>query len=96
MFLLIRSLFNKNASIILSIQSLCEKFDVKVYIKREKKIKKVIIITTNNIINKIRNINVETTLLIRKNIIIVKKQFNIVIFKIKTKKDKKILKKNNF
>jgi len=69
---------------------------VKIYIKRVKKIKRVITIITNNIISRIRDTNIEATLSIHKNIIIVKRQFNIVIFEVKTKKSKKILKKNNF
>ena len=52
--------------------------------------------TTNNVINKARDTNVEAILSIRKNIIIVKRRFDIVIFRVKTKKSKRILKKNNF
>ncbi len=88
MFLSIRSLFNKNANTTLLIQSFRKEFEIKVYIKINK-IKRVIITTINNIINKVRDANVEATLLIRKNIIIVKRQFNIVIFRIKIKKNKK-------
>ncbi len=95
MFLSIRSLFNKNANITLLIRSFRKEFEVKVYIKKEKKIKKIIITTINNIINRICNANVEATLSIRKNIIIVKKQFNIVIFRVKTKKSKQLLNKKN-
>jgi len=88
LFLSIRSLFNKNANTTLLIQSFRKEFEIKVYIKINK-IKRVIITTINNIINKVRDANVEATLLIRKNIIIVKRQFNIVIFRIKIKKNKK-------
>ncbi len=77
----------------LLIQNLCEKFEVKVYIKKKKKIEKIIIATTNNIINKARDIDIKAILLICKNIIIIKKRFDIVIFRIKTKKSKRILKK---
>ena len=96
MLLSIRNSLNKDANIILLIQSLRKEFEVRVYIKREKKIKKVISTITNNIIDKIRNANVEATLLIRKNIIAIKRQLDIVVFKVKTKKSKRILKKNNF
>ena len=96
MLLLARNFLNKNANTTLLVRNLREEFEVKIYIKREKKIKRIIIATTNNIINRARNIDVEATLSIRKNIIIVKRQFDIVMFRIKTKKSKRILKKNNF
>jgi len=94
--LLIRSSLHKSARIILLIQSFREKFEIKIYIKREKKIKRIITTTTNNIINRIREINTKATLLIRKNIIAIKKQFDFIIFRVKTKENKKILKRNNF
>ncbi len=93
MLLLVRNSFNKNTYRALLIQNLCKEFEVKVYIKKKEKIKRVIIATINNIINKIRNANIETTFFNTQNIIIIKKQFDIVIFKIKTKKNKRILKK---
>ena len=96
MLLLAWRSLNKIVDTILSIQSFREKFEVRIYIKREKKIKKIIIATTNNIIKKVHNIDVEATLLVRKNIIIVKKQFDIVIFRVKIKKSKRILKKTIF
>ena len=96
MLLLVRSSFNKDANTTLSIQSFRKEFEVKVYIKKEKKIKRIIIATINNIIKRVYNTNVEATLLVRKNIMIVKRRLDIVIFRIKTKKSKKILKKNNF
>ncbi len=97
LFLLIRSLFNKDANTTLSIQNLRKEFEVRIYIKKEEKIKKIIIAIINNIINKVYKTNIEATLSIReKKIIVVERQFDIVIFKIKTKKSKRILKKNNF
>ena len=96
LLLLVRSFSNKNASIALLVRSLRKEFEVRVYIKKKEKIKRIIITTINNIISRIRDANVGATLLVRKNIIIVKRQFNIVIFKVKIKKSKRILKKNNF
>ncbi len=87
-------MFNKNAHVILLIQNLRKKFEIKIYIKREKKIKKIIIATTNNIIDRIYETNIEATLSIRKNIIAIRRQFDLVIFWVKTKKIKRILKKN--
>jgi len=86
----IRNLLNKNARVILSIQSLREKFEIKIYIKREKKIKKIIVTTINNIIDRIRETNTKATLLIYKNIIAIRRQFDFVIFRIKIKESKKI------
>jgi len=80
----------------LSIQSVRKKFKIKIFIKNKKKIKKIIITTTNNIISRARETNVKRTFLTRKNIIIIKRRLNFVIFKIRIKKSKKILKKNDF
>ncbi len=91
-----RNSFNKNANTTLSTQNFCEKFEIRIYIKKEEKIKRIITTTTNNIIDKARDTNVETIFSIRKNIIIVKRRFDIVIFRVKTKKSKKILKKTIF
>jgi len=80
----------------LSIQSVRKKFKIKIFIKNKKKIKKIIITTTNNIISRARETNVKRTFLTRKNIIVIKRRLNFVIFKIRIKKSKKILKKNDF
>jgi len=80
----------------LLIQSVRKKFKIKIFIKNKKKIKKIIITTTNNIISRARETNVKRTFLTRKNIIIIKRRLNFVIFKIRIKKSKKILKKNDF
>ena len=92
----IRSLFNKNVRRILLVQSLCKKFKIKIYIKKKKKIKKIITITTNNRINRIRETNTKATLSIYKNIIAIKRRLDFVIFQLKIKESKRILKKNNF
>jgi len=70
--LLIRSSLNKDANAMLSIQSVREKFKIKVFIKSKEKIKRIIITTTNNIINRAREIDAKATLLARKNIIVFK------------------------
>ncbi len=92
----IQSLLNKSARITLLIESLRKKFKIKIYIKKEKKIKRIIATTTNNIINQIYKTNTKTTLSIYKNIRAIRRRFDLVIFRIKTKKNKRVLKKNNF
>jgi len=96
LLLLAWSLFNKDANIAPLVRSFHEEFEVRVYIKREKKIKRIITTITNDIIDRARNIDVKAAFLVRKDIIIVRKQFDIVIFRIKIEKSKRILKKNNF
>jgi len=68
-----QSSFNESANEILLIRNVREEFKIKVFIKSKKKIKRVITTTTNDIINRTRETNTKTTLLIRKNIIIVKR-----------------------
>ena len=92
----IQSLLNKSARITLLIESLRKKFKIKIYIKKEKKIKRIIATTTNNIINQIYKTNTKTTLSIYKNIRAIRRRFDLVIFRIKIKNNKKILNKNNF
>ncbi len=57
----------------LLIQNLREKFKIKIYIRKEKEIKKIIAITTDNIINRIRKTNINTIFSIYKNIIAIRK-----------------------
>ena len=95
LLLSIRSSLNKNVCVILLVQNFRKKFEIKIYIRKEYKIKKIITITTNNIVSRIRKINTRATLLIYKNIIAIKNQSNFVIFRIKTKESKRILKRNN-
>jgi hypothetical protein len=49
-----------------------------------------------NIVNQTRKINIEKILLMRKNIETIKRYLKLLIFRVKTKNNKKILKKNNF
>ena len=79
-----------------SIRHICEKFEIKIFIKEKKKIKKVMTTTTKNIINRAREINSSKTLSKRKNIKIMKRRSRFIIFKINTKNNKKILKSNDF
>ena len=51
---------------------------------------------TKNIVNKTKNVVVAKILSTRKNIEIIKRRSRLFIFKIKTKKNKKILEKNDF
>jgi len=91
-----RSYFNLSVDIASSIRNFYKKFEIKIFIKSEKKIKRIIIITTKNIVNWARKIDVNKTLFARKNIEIIKRRLKLLIFRIKTKNNKKILKKNNF
>ncbi len=70
----------------LLIQSIREKCQIKIYIKKEKKRKKIA--TTINIINQIRETNIKAALLICKDMIVVRKRFDFVTFEVKTKKTK--------
>ena len=94
--LLARNLFSKSAITILLTRNIREELELSVYIKKEKKIKKIISITTKNIINKIRKSNITITLSICKNIVVIKRYSNIITFRMKTKESKKILKTNNY
>jgi len=77
-------------------QSFCKKFEIKIFTKSEKKIKKIITTITKNIVNWAKKINVDKTLFTRKNIEIIKRRLKLLIFRIKIKNNKKILEKKNF
>ncbi len=78
------------------VQNHCKKFKIKIFVKKKEKIKKIMMITTKNIMRWVREINVDEMLLTRKNIKIMKKWSNLLIFWIKMKDSKRILKKNDF
>ncbi len=78
------------------VQNHCKKFKIKIFVKKKEKIKKIMMITTKNIMRWVREINVDEMLLTRKNIKIMKKWSNLLIFWIKIKDSKRILKKNDF
>ncbi len=79
-----------------SVQNHCKKFKIKIFIKEKEKIKRIMMITTENIVKWAREINVDETLSTCKNIKIMKRWSNLLIFQVKMKDSKKILKKNNF
>ncbi len=79
-----------------SMQNHCKKFKIKIFVKEKKKIKRIMITTTENIVRWVKEIDVNETLLTRKNIKIMKRWSNLLIFWIKTKDSKRILKKNDF
>ncbi len=85
-----------SVNIALSVQNHCKKFKIKIFIKEKKKIKRIMIITTENIVRWVREIDVDETLSMCKNIETMKRWSNLLIFWIKIKDSKKILKKNDF
>ncbi len=62
-----------NVNISSSVQNHCEKFELKIFIKEKEEIKRIMMITTKNIVKWMRKINVNETLLTRKNIEMMKK-----------------------
>ena len=79
-----------------SMQNHCKKFKIKIFVKEKKKIKRIMMITIKNIVKWAREIDVNEMLSTCKNIKIMKRWSNLLIFQVKTKDRKKILKKNNF
>ncbi len=86
-------MFNVNIS--LSVQNHCKKFEVKIFIKEKEEIKKIMMIT-KNIVRWMREIDINEMLSARKNIEMMKKWSKLLIFWIKMKSSKRILKKNDF
>ncbi len=74
----------------------CEKFKIKIFVKEKEKIKRIMIITTESIVKWTREIDVDETLLTRKNIKTMKRWSNLLIFQVKIEDSKRILKKNDF
>ncbi len=79
-----------------SVQNHYEKFKIKIFIKEEEKIKRIMMTTTENIVKWAREIDVDKMLLTRKNIKTMKRWSNLLIFQVKMKDSKRILKKNDF
>ncbi len=79
-----------------SMQNHCKKFEIKIFIKEKKKIKRIMMTTTKNIVRWARKIDVDKMLLTRKNIETMKRWSNLLIFWMKMKDSKRILKKNDF
>ncbi len=85
-----------NINISSSVQNHCEKFEVKIFIKEKEKVKRIIITTTKNIVKWMREIDVDETLSMCKNIEMMKRWLKLLIFQVKMKSSKRTLKKNNF
>ncbi len=79
-----------------SVWNHCKKFEIKIFVKEKEKIKRIMMITTENIVRWAREINVDETLSTCKNIEIMKRWSDLLIFWVKTKDSKRILKKNDF
>ncbi len=94
--MLARNPSNKNVDTTLLTRNVREEFEIRVYIKNKEEIKRIITATTCNIIGQTQEIDTETILLAHKNIIAIKRRSGLVIFRVRTKKSKKTLKKNNF
>ncbi len=85
-----------NVDLSSSVQNYCEKFEVKIFIKEKEEIKKIMMITIKNIVRWVRKIDVDEMLLTCKNIEMMKRWLKLLIFQVKMKNSKKILKKNDF
>ena len=79
-----------------SMQNHCKKFKIKIFVKEKKKIKRIMMTTTKNIVKWAREINVKEMLSTCKNIKTMKRWTNLLIFQVKMKDSKRILKKNDF
>jgi len=85
-----------SADVASSVQNHCKKFKIKIFIKKKEKIKRIMMIITENIVKWAREIDVDEMLSTCKNIKTMKRWSNLLIFWIKMKDNKKILKKNDF
>ena len=85
-----------NINISSSVQNHCEKFEVKIFIKEKEEVKRIMMITMKNIVRWAREIDVDKTLLMRKNIKTMKRWSRLLIFHVKMKNSKRTLKKNDF
>ena len=85
-----------NVDISSSVQNYCEKFEVKIFIKEEAEVKKIMTTIMKNIVRWAREIDVDETLSTCKNIETMKKWLRLLIFWIKMKSSKKIFKKYDF
>ncbi len=57
-----------SADVASSMQNHCKKFKIKIFVKEEEKIKRIMMTTTENIVRWVREIDVDKTLSMRKNI----------------------------
>ncbi len=88
--------FMFNADISSSVWNHCKKFEVKIFIKEKEEVKRIMMITTKNIIKWAREIDVDKMLLTRKNIKTMKRWSRLLIFQVKMKSSKRTLEKNDF
>jgi len=79
-----------------SMQNHCKKFKIKIFIKEKEKIKRIMMTTTKNIVRWVKEIDVDKMLSTCKNIKTMKRWSNLLIFQVKIKDSKRILKKNDF
>ncbi len=85
-----------NVDVASSVWNHCKKFKIKIFIKEKEKIKRIMITTTENIVRWTKEIDINETLLTCKNIKTMKRWSNLLIFQVKMKDSKRILKKNDF
>jgi len=85
-----------NVNISSSMRNHYEKFEVKIFIKEEEEVKRIMKTTMKNIVKWAREIDVDKTLSTRKNIEMMKRWSRLLIFQVKTKSSKRTLKKNDF
>ncbi len=88
--------FVLSINIVSSMWNHCKKFEVKIFIKEKEKIKRIMMTTTENIVRWVKEIDVDKMLSTRKNIKTMKRWSNLLIFQVKIKDSKRILKKNDF
>ncbi len=86
--------FNVNISSLM--QNHCKKFEVKIFIKEEEEVKRIMMTIMKNIVRWAKEIDINEILLMCKNIETMKKWLRLLIFWIKMKSSKRTLKKNNF
>ncbi len=70
---LFKNHFVLSINIALSMWNYCKEFKIKIFIKEKKKIKRIMMITTKNIMRWVREIDVDETLSTRKNIKTIKR-----------------------
>jgi len=74
----------------------CEEFEVKVFVKGEEKVKRIMAATTEDIVGWARGIDADETLPARKDIEAMKRRPGLLIFRVKTEGSKRILEENDF
>ena len=80
LMMLFESHFVLSVNVTSSVQNHCKKFKIKIFIKEKEKIKRIMMIITENIVRWVKEIDVNETLSTRKNIEIMKRWSNLLIF----------------